>query len=72
MQAQPDEFPGIRDRDGNAVECKSKKKPYLSKCLVCLRTVAMHCEDCSIQITACLCTLRARLNVELRQKMNED
>lgn len=51
---------------------QANRAPGRAKCPVCKRTVLLHCEDCRIQVTACICTMVARMEpIEAYKKLAE-
>lgn len=42
-------------------ECGKRRHPHTVACGACKRSVLIHCDECRIQITACLCTLIERM-----------
>lgn len=42
-------------------ECGKRRRAHRVKCGACKRTVLLHCDECNIQVTGCLCTLIERM-----------
>jgi hypothetical protein len=42
-------------------ECGKRRQYHQRKCGACKRTVMVHCDQCLIQVTGCLCTLIERM-----------
>ena len=51
------------DRQGNVVECQTPDH-YISMCLLCEQKVVIHCRQCSVQISGCMCTLVEKIKKE--------
>lgn len=58
----PDNY--YRDREGRPVHCLLPYRGYTSECLLCQNTVIIHCTECGIQVSGCLCTLKKRITEE--------
>lgn len=48
-----------------------KKKAVLTTCAVCEMQVYLHCSDCNIQVTGCLCVAVERMSPEELQQFKE-
>lgn len=58
----------IVDRDGNEVTCKNHGKNYRGECRECKHPIIIHCPDCQLQITGCLCTLKRKMALEQEEQ----
>lgn len=56
-------FAVAHDRDGNIIECQTPAF-YTSICLLCEQKVVIHCRQCSMQISGCLCTLSKKMEAQ--------
>lgn len=40
--------------------CRVREQSYTTACPCCTMRVVLHCSDCKVQVTGCLCTEYAR------------
>lgn len=57
----PDGLAWAEDAPDADRECGYRRTPTKIGCPVCRRQVLLHCLRCKIQMTACLCTMLARM-----------
>lgn len=64
-------FPQMAMPEANR-QCRPfvQEKAIKERCPVCTMQIVLHCEDCKIQVTGCLCTEEANHGEEIaRQRM---
>ena len=71
MTDRPQAFPQMAMPEANA-ECRPfvKDRAVNEKCPVCTMQIVLHCADCKIQVSGCLCTEEKNHGPEIaRQRM---
>lgn len=71
MSPKPQAFPQMT-MDKAIQECRpyEEERAVKEHCPVCTMQIILHCEDCKIQVTGCLCTEEANHGPEIaRQRM---
>lgn len=59
--ARPGGFSWADDTLDADRECGKRRQIHSRQCPVCKRTVMLHCSECLLQVTGCLCTMVERM-----------